>query len=205
MKRNKLRLIGLTGGIGTGKSTVSNMLIEKGYAVIDSDKISREVVEPQKPAYNKITQEFGKSIINEDKTINRKALGKLIFNDDQARKKLNSIIHPYILNQTLKIIGDLSKSNDIIFLDIPLLFEEYQLFTEYGIEFDEIWLIYTTKNTQIKRLMDRDKISKEEALKKIAAQIDINEKKTRSSKIIDNGGDLRELKLKIEKALNEII
>lgn len=205
MKRNKLRLIGLTGGIATGKSTVSNMLIEKGYAVIDSDKISREVVEPQKPAYNKITQEFGKSIINEDKTINRKALGKLIFNDDQARKKLNSIIHPYILNQTLKIIGDLSKSNDIIFLDIPLLFEEYQLFTEYGIEFDEIWLIYTTKNTQIKRLMDRDKISKEEALKKIAAQIDINEKKTRSSKIIDNGGDLRELKLKIEKALNEII
>ncbi|MCK9443878.1 MAG: dephospho-CoA kinase [Tissierellaceae bacterium] len=205
MKRNKLRLIGLTGGIATGKSTVSNMLIDKGYAVIDSDKISREVVEPQKPAYNKITQEFGKSIINEDKTINRKALGKLIFNDDQARKKLNSIIHPYILNQTLKIIGDLSKSNDIIFLDIPLLFEEYQLFTEYGIEFDEIWLIYTTRNTQIKRLMDRDKISKEEALKKIAAQIDINEKKTRSSKIIDNGGDLRELKLKIEKALNEII
>lgn len=205
MKRNKLKLIGLTGGIATGKSTVSNMLIDKGYAVIDSDKIAREVVEPQKPAYNKIAEEFGQDIINKDRTIDRKALGMLIFNDDQARKKLNSIVHPHILDETLKAIEDLSKSNDIIFLDIPLLFEEYQLFTQYGIEFDEIWLIYTTRDTQIKRLMDRDKTSKEEALKKIEAQIDINEKKKRSSKIIENEGDLIELRLKIEKALNEII
>ncbi|MFA5576191.1 MAG: dephospho-CoA kinase [Tissierellaceae bacterium] len=205
MRQNRPKIIGLTGGIATGKSTVSRILIGKGYALIDSDKISRELVQVGKAAYNEIIQEFGTSILNDDKSINRGALGKLIFNSSQARMDLNAILHPHIVGETLVKIEKLSKSNKIIFLDIPLLFEVYGLFADHGISFDEIWLVYTDRDTQVKRLMERDGIAREEALKKIESQMDIEEKRPRSSRIIDNRGNLQSLGLQVDRALNELI
>jgi dephospho-CoA kinase len=205
MIQNKCILIGLTGGISTGKSTVSKIIMEKGYALIDADKIAREVVESNKPAYIKIVEEFGNRILLDDKSIDRKALGKIIFSNKENRERLNSITHPYIFEAIRLKIDELCSNKNIIFLDIPLLFEQYELWEKYNIIFDEIWLVYIDKDTQIERLMKRDGISKEEALKKIESQMDINYKKTKSSKTIENSGDIEYLKEQIDKLLRELI
>jgi len=205
MIQSKTMLIGLTGGIASGKSTVSSYIEEKGYSLIDADKIAREVVEIGEPAYNEIVEEFGSNILQEDKNINRKVLGNIIFNDEKSRQRLNSIIHPYIF-KTIKLkVDELSDENKIVFLDIPLLFEQYDLWEEYNIRFDEIWLVYLNKKLQIERLIKRDKISKTEALRKIESQMPIDTKKTRSSKTIDNSGDVEYLKEQINKMLSELI
>lgn len=205
MTLNNCKIIGLTGGISTGKSTVSNILVGMGYALIDADKTAREVVEINKPAYLKIVEEFGEDILLVDKSIDRKVLGSIIFNDEKAREKLNNIIHPYIFQAIKDHLLELCKNNLTVFLDIPLLFEEYHLWGKYGIRFHEIWLVYIDKDTQIKRLMKRDNISKEEALKKIGSQMDTNHKKTLSSKIIDNSGDMKCLKEQVDKLLLELV
>ncbi|WP_353096665.1 dephospho-CoA kinase [Tissierella praeacuta] len=205
MIQNSRILIGLTGGISTGKSTVSNIIIEKGYPLIDADKIARKVVEIDKPAYIKIMKEFGENILLEDKSIDRKALGNIVFNNKERLERLNNIVHPYIFEYIKLQIDRLSLNNPIIFLDIPLLFEQYDLWKRFNIKFDEIWLVYLDSDTQMERLMKRDGISKEEALSRMKSQMDINYKRTRSSKIIDNSGDVEYLKIQIDKLLSELI
>ncbi|NLK44464.1 MAG: dephospho-CoA kinase [Tissierellia bacterium] len=205
MKQNNCKLIGLTGGISTGKSTVANFLLNKGYLLIDADKIAREVVEVGRPAYIEIVEEFGEGILKEDKSINRKALGNIIFSNEEARERLNRITHPHIFNSIKEKIGVLSKDNSIIFLDIPLLFEEYSSLIKHGIRFDEIWLVYLDRDSQIDRLMKRDNISREEALRKIQSQMDLDEKKKKASKIIDNRGDIVSLEKQIDKLLGDLI
>lgn len=204
MKQNKSTIIGLTGGISTGKSTVSSILDEKGFKIIDADKIARNVVEKGKDAYFKIIEYFGKDILSTDGDIDRKALGNIIFNDKNLRESLNSITHPYIFKEIKNQIENMAKNNSIIFLDVPLLFEQYRLWREYSIEFNEIWLVYCDKDTQINRLMKRDDISKEEAEKKINSQMSLDKKKTMSSKTIDNSKDLGYLKKQIEELLKVI-
>lgn len=205
MTQNKCKIVGLTGGIASGKSTVSNILMKKGYRVIDADKIARRVVEVGKPSYMKIVEEFGPEILLDDKTINRKALGNIIFNDEGAREKLNKITHPYIFQTIKDNLERLCKDNHIVFLDIPLLFEEFSLLKRNDIQFDEIVLVYIDKELQIERLKKRDKISREEALKKIEVQLAMDEKIKRSSKTINNSGDLKYLNEQIEKLLLELI
>lgn len=204
MKQNKSTIIGLTGGISTGKSTVSSILDEKGFKIIDADKIARNVVEKGKDAYFKIIEYYGKDILSTDGDIDRKALGNIIFNDKNLRESLNSITHPYIFKEIKNQIENMAKNNSIIFLDVPLLFEQYRLWREYSIEFNEIWLVYCDKDTQINRLMKRDDISKEEAEKKINSQMSLDKKKTMSSKTIDNSKDLGYLKKQIEELLKVI-
>lgn len=198
-------LIGLTGGIATGKSTVANIILKKGFSLIDADKIAREIVEVDRPAYYRIVDEFGKDILNEDKTINRKALGKIIFSNKEAREKLNSITHPYIFQSIKDKIDQLSKNNSVIFIDIPLLFEQYSSLIQHGISFDEIWLVYVDRDTQLDRLMKRDNITRDEAMRKIESQMDIEEKKKRASKIIDNRGDIDSLEKQLDEILVELI
>lgn len=205
MKPNKATIIGLTGGIATGKSTVSNILISKGYALIDADKIARQVTEINRPAYLKIIEQFGEDILKNDKFIDRKKLGSIIFKDENARETLNGIIHPYVFEEIKSEIMGLSKGKTIIFIDIPLLFEQFHEFKKYGIEFDEIWLVYASKEIQTHRLMKRDDISKEEAWDKIGAQISINEKKLRATKIIDNNEEIENLYIQLDKLLVELI
>lgn len=205
MTQSKNIIIGLTGGIASGKSTVSNILIEKGYELIDADKIARKVVEVGSPAYYKIVEEFGDGILLADKTIDRKALGKIIFSDKKARTKLNNISHPFIFKSIKGELMEKAKDKNIIFLDIPLLFEQYDLWKEYDIQFDEIVLVYLNEDSQVERLKKRDNISREEALSKIKSQLSMDEKLKKSSKTIDNSGNIEQLNEQIDKLLLELI
>ncbi len=189
---NKTKIIGLTGGIATGKSTVSAILKCKGFKVIDADIIAREVVEIGKSAYNDIVSAFGRQILNEDLTINRSKLGDIIFHDSESRNKLNSIVHPRVTKEILRQINKYSKNNNVIFLDIPLLIEQKEKLKDLLI--DEIWLVYTSQEIQIKRLIKRDNIDFDKASVKIRTQIPIDEKRKYADVIIDNTNDISALK-----------
>lgn len=204
MTQNNCLLIGLTGGIATGKSTVSGLLLEKGYKIIDADIISREVVKVGKSAYNDIVNTFGLRILMDDRSINRKKLGRLIFNSSILRDALNNIVHPRVFEEIKLQINKYCHGNRIIFLDIPLLFEAYNRTEEYGIVFNEIWLVYTDKENQLKRLMQRDKIGKEEALSKINSQLSLEDKIDKSTRVLINNGDIHLLEENLNKLLEEI-
>ena len=202
MKQNKTTVIGLTGGIATGKSTVSNILKEKGYKIIDADKIAKDIVDINCPAYNDIVQYFGKNILNKDKSINRAYLAEKIFADQILREKLNEITHPRIIEKIKEEI-EISNKEDIIFLDIPLLLEIKDSFKEYDVYMDEIWLVYCDENTTVERLMKRNNLNYEEAMKRIKSQISIEEKRKLADTIIDNTGDTDNLMRNVEKALQK--
>ncbi|HEY4543806.1 MAG TPA: dephospho-CoA kinase [Tissierellaceae bacterium] len=182
MKPNNIKIIGLTGGIATGKSTVSEILKKNGYTVIDADIIAREVVNIDKPSYEEIKKYFGNEILLENKEIDRKKLGSIVFNDIDKLLVLNELTHPYIYEEILKQVN-INKGKNI-FIDIPLLFEEEDKIKKSGIEFDEIWLVASDYDIQVQRLMKRDKISKEEAVKKIKLQMNLKEKIDKSDLVI---------------------
>lgn len=202
MKQNKCIVIGLTGGISTGKSTVTKIIIENGFKVIDADKIAREVVEIGKPAYEDIVRVFGEEILDKNFNIDRKKLGSIIFNNKEYRMKLNAIVHPRVFQTMREKLMDYSIENAVVFLDIPLLIEEMDIINGYGITFDEIWVVYTKENIQIERLMDRDNISYQDAYKKIKSQMPIEQKIKYANRIIDNNNGLNELVVQVKKLLN---
>lgn len=205
MKQNNPKIIGITGGIATGKSTVTDILIKKGYIVIDADKIARQVVDIGLPAYEEVVSYFGKSILKEDGAIDRQKLGNQIFCDESSRKKLNDIVHPYVLSAIKKNIDKYIGEEKILFLDIPLLIEEIDKFQEHKIYFDEIWLIYVDEKTQLNRLLKRDGINEKEGIYKIKAQMPIDMKKDYATRIIDNRGDKKALEKQIDDILFKII
>lgn len=180
-------VIGLTGGIGAGKSTVGRFLKELGAKVIDADAVARKVVEPGKPAWEEIRAIFGPQYLNPDGTINRRALGNLIFNDTQAREKLNAITHPKIKAEILKEIEVYRKEEPtgIVVVEAPLLLEA-------GMEdmVDEIWVVTAPEEVRLQRLMERDNLSPEEALKRIRAQLPEETKVKYATRIIDTRGNL---------------
>lgn len=202
-KKNKI--IGLTGGIATGKSTVSKILRNNGFVVLDADIIARRVVEIGKKAYLDILKAFGEDVLNDDLTINRKKLGNIIFNSEEHRLMLNSIVHPRVTEEIKREIKYNLGKEKVIFLDIPLLLEEKDKLLKGGLKFDEIWLVYADRKSQLERLMLRDNISEEMAIGRINSQMDIEEKKNLSDKIIDNRGDLSDLKELMSKIIKEII
>ena len=197
-------VIGLTGGIGTGKSTVSQILREKKFPVIDLDTISHEVIKIPK-VIEKIVENFGKEVLensgnfeNENNAIriSREKLGKIIFENKEKRLLLNSIMHPEILHVMREQISKYKKNNKIIFVEIQLLFE-----VQWEKEFDYILLISAKKSTQIRRILERDKRSEIDALNIINSQLSLDEKKKRSNFVIENDGNIEELKEKIDKFL----
>ena len=205
MRHTNSKIIGLTGGIASGKSTVSSILIDKGYKVIDADILSREVVAIGKPAYKDIIKYFGENILNEDKSLNRRALGDLVFSDEEHLLVLNNIIHPYIFKEIQNYIDNTPISDNIIFVDIALLIEKYDELKKQGIIFDEIWLIYVDEDTQLKRLMLRNNLNEKQATDRIKAQIPLKEKKEKATKIIDNNGSLTQLNQNVEELLKEFM
>lgn len=205
MKQNSTKIIGLTGGIATGKSTVSNILKEYDYKVIDADKIARDVVENGKPAYKDIVNYFGVEILSEDNAIDRKKLGNKIFKDNVLREKLNNIIHPHVFKTIKELIIEYSKNEKLIFVDVPLLIEEIEKFKKYEIDIHEIWLVYVDEKTQLDRLATRDYINEDEGFRRIKAQMPIEYKRRYATKIIDNRGDLKALRKQMEKIIDELI
>lgn len=206
MKYNKEigKIIGLTGGIATGKSTVSKILREEGYQVIDADLIARDIVKPGKPAYKELVAYYGENILNPDKTINRPVLGQLVFSNKDLVKKLNQITHPYIFQEIKKEIEESRKKENIIFLDIPLLFEEKDKLNKHNIKLDEIWLVYVDEDLQLERLVKRNKLEKKEASERISLQIPIEEKKKMATRVIDNSKDIDFLREEIREKLSQL-
>ena len=196
----KSRIIGLTGSISTGKSTVSNYLIEKGYKVIDADKITHELMEKGKVNYFKIIEHFGESILDKNFEIDRKKLSNIVFSDENELNMLNYLTHPNIFNkikQTIEISED-----KIIFLDIALLIE-FIKDEKWDIPLDEIWLVYVNRFTQLERLMKRNNYSKEEAKSRIYAQMNIDKKIKYADFILYNDRDLKHLYEQIDERLKK--
>lgn len=190
-------IIGLTGSIATGKSTVSRMLREKGYPIIDADEISRQVVEPGSPVLTSITEAFGPDVLLSDGSLNREMLGSLIFNDRENREKLNGIMHPAVRKEMLRQKEEwLENGSNTVIMDIPLLFE-----SKLQSYVDKILVVSATPEIQMERLMVRNGYSADEAEIRINAQLPISEKEKGADAVINNNGTLKET----EKQLDELI
>lgn len=189
-------LLGLTGGIASGKSTVVDIFKKNGIPTVDTDSIAREIVEPGEKAWVKIVEYFGQAILLPDKTINRKKLGDIVFRSQIKRKKLEKITHPIIIEETMKRAKKLEEKFNMVVVDVPLLFE-----ANMEASFDLIIVVYVDKITQLRRLIDRDNISKEEALLRIETQIDIEIKKEKADIIINNNLKIEETEKQVKNLI----
>lgn len=196
-----MKVIGLTGGTGSGKSVVSRLLEKAGAVIVDADKISREIVEIGKPAYQEIVCYFGDSILQQDGCIFRKKLGEIVFQDIEKLSFLNKCTHKYIAQEMEKQIAHAKMENQAfcIVLDAPLLFEA-------GLEkiCDAIWVVYATENVRVSRIMQRDGISEELAKARIANQKTWAEYQALSDLVLDNSQDTTYLQKQVEQALQTI-
>lgn len=179
-------LVGLTGGIATGKSTVSALLRQLGCVIIDADLLAREVVEPGEPAYEEIVAEFGRGVLQPDGALDRKALGAIVFADPPRRKRLEAITHPRIRERFVRRLAELAQRGfrGLVVFDAPVMIES----GNYR-NVERLVVVVTDEATQIARLMARDGISHEEALRKIASQMPLAEKAKLADYVIDNSGD----------------
>ncbi|EPD54198.1 dephospho-CoA kinase [Paenisporosarcina sp. HGH0030] len=192
-------IIGLTGSIASGKSTISAMLKEKGYPIIDADLVARVVVEPGTVTLSDIECIFGKEVMNEDGTLNREALGQLIFHDPAKRKQLNDLMHPAIRAEMLRQRDELFESGEeTLIMDIPLLFESrLQHFV------DKILVVSVKEEIQLQRLMQRNSLSEEEAKARIQSQLPLSEKEKGADAVIYNNGSIEQSKVQLERILAE--
>lgn len=194
-------IIGLTGSIASGKSTVSAMLKEKGYPIVDADEIARLVVEPGSAVMQKIQETFGDEVILKDGTLNREVLGQQIFGDEKKRALLNAIMHPAIRAEMVRQRDShLANGEDVVIMDIPLLFEsKLQSFVE------KIIVVTVTPENQKNRLMKRNNLTEEEAMRRIQSQLPLAVKEAGADAVIDNNGTLEETEKQLEIALNKVI
>ncbi|NMA04255.1 MAG: dephospho-CoA kinase [Clostridiales bacterium] len=188
-------IIGLTGGIASGKTTVSNILRELGAIIIDADEISRKIVEKGKPALDEIREYFGEKVLLENGELNRKKLGDIVFDNAEELRKLSEITLPYIVEEITDEINLCKETyNDcVIVLDAALLIEQNLMYLV-----EEIWLVVAPRETQFERLVEREDISRDGAEKRIDAQMSPEHKKKYAHKIIDNSKDLDHLRAQIE-------
>ena len=192
-------LIGRTGGIGAGKTTVSEYLKEKGYTVLDADLVAREIVEPGTETLLTLAETFGKDIIDPDGSLNRGRLADIAFSDSKQKKLLDRIMH----GKVIKILLDRAKTmsdQQLVFIDVPLLFESGM--DQY---MDQVWLVDADDEVRILRVMDRDGSSREEVLNRIRYQLGRDEKKEKAHFILDNSGVKGSLYNQIDKILNILI
>ena len=178
-------IAGLTGGIASGKSTVSAFLEDAGAVIVDADKIAREVVQKDRPAWRKIVDAFGRSILLPDGEINRILLGEIIFGDPAQQLILNRIVHPDVFAETAMRLAEIENKQPgaVVILDVPLLIE-----SGMDMDFSEILVVYVPESVQIQRLMARDRLTQTQALARIRSQMPIEEKKKHATIVIDNSG-----------------
>ena len=197
-------IVGLTGGIGTGKSTVSRKLRERGYPVIDLDVISREVIEYPE-VINELVRNFGIEILESQnnisgkKSISRNKLRQTVFKEEKKVSVLNSIMHPPIVEEMRRQVENFKKNYKTVFVEVQLLFE-----AKLEKEFDLTVLVYADKKTQLERVLKRDGRKEEEVQQIINAQMDMTEKRRLSNYIIENNGDSEMLDLEIEKFIKKL-
>lgn len=190
-------IIGLTGSIASGKSTVANMLKEYGLPIVDADVVARVVVEPGTETLAKIAEAFGDEVITENGEMDRAKVGSIIFHDESKRKVLNDIIHPAIRAEMLRQRDEhLANGANTVIMDIPLLFEsKLQHYVE------KILVVTVSEETQLRRLMERNQLSEEEALARISSQLPLSEKEKGADAVIDNNGTVEETREQLDTVL----
>ncbi|WP_242943767.1 dephospho-CoA kinase [Peptoclostridium litorale] len=192
-----MRLIGLTGSIGTGKSTVSKMLSERGIEVIDADAISRRISEVGNEGYNKIVELFGKGVLGDDKSLDRKKIGSIVFSNRAELKRLNDAMHPIIVREIEKRVKELDMDgHDIAVLDAPLLIE-----TGLNESVDFVLLIVCSEEIQLDRIQKRDGLDRKQAEGRIRNQMEQDAKREYADYVIDNSKDIHSLEDEVEKFL----
>ena len=191
-------VIGLTGGIGCGKSLVSRYLQNKQYPVIDADQIARQIMEPGQLGLVRVREAFGDSVIQADGTLDRKNLGEIVFNDQAQLEKLNAITHP-LIRQMLKEAIQKHSAQEIVIVDVPLLFES----GGYADWVDEIWVVTASLDQQLKRIMERDSLSAGQAQARIDAQWPIAKKVEMADFVIDNSRTMEQTYEQVEQRLQQ--
>ncbi|HAR4368860.1 TPA: dephospho-CoA kinase [Staphylococcus aureus] len=192
------KVIGLTGGIASGKSTVSELLSVFGFKVVDADKAAREAVKKGSKGLAQVREVFGDEAIDENGEMNRRYMGGLVFNHPEKRLELNAIIHPIVRDIMEEEKQEYLKQGYNVIMDIPLLFEN-----ELENTVDEVWVVYTSESIQMDRLMQRNNLSLEDAKARVYSQISIDKKSRMADHVIDNLGDKLELKQNLERLLEE--
>ena len=193
------KIIGITGGIASGKSTVTDFLKQQGYQVIDADQVVHELQEPGGRLYQALLPAFGPAILREDGRLDRAKLGAMIFGNPDLLAQSSQLQNEIIREELARRRDLLAETEAVFFMDLPLLFE-----LEYDNWFDQIWLVDVTEETQLSRLMNRNALNQEEAEKRIAAQLSLQEKRKRADVLIDNNGSLEETRQQLRDALQKL-
>lgn len=187
------KVLGLTGGIATGKSTVTNIFKEFNFPVISADEVAREVVEPGTNGLAQIVETFGEQFLNSDGTLNRSKLGKLVFSDHDKLDKLNDLLQPVIHHEIGRQITKLKENHPaLIVLEIPLLFEQHN---EEMVDY--VMVVITSDHDQLKRLKQRNGLSNEEASQRINSQMPLKDKINLADIVIDNSGSVEETRKQV--------
>jgi dephospho-CoA kinase len=195
-----VKLVGLTGGIASGKSTVASILRRFGAAIINADDLSREVVHPGQDAWKEIIDAFGPDILQEDKTLERRKLRKIVFDNPEARKKLETIIHPRVRALAERKISELAAAGSLIIVyEVPLLFEN-----QIHLWLRPVIVVTCDIETQKKRLLERDHLTELEVHQHLDAQMSLNEKRKLADYVIENDGTLEELEEQVLAVLQKI-
>lgn len=182
------KIIGITGGIASGKSTVTNFLRQKGFEVVDADALVHQLQKPGGRLYQILVEHFGEKVLLEDGYLNRPILASLIFSNPEEQEWSKETQGQIIREELGSLRDKLAQTEDIFFMDIPLLFEQ-----DYASWFDETWLVYVSREPQLDRLMNRDQLSKESAETRLASQWPLEEKKKFATYILDNNGSREQL------------
>lgn len=193
------KIIGITGGIASGKSTVVAEIRKHGYQVIDADQVVHELQAKGGKLYQALCNWLGTDILQENGELDRKKLGQLIFSSKDMLEKSSHLQNGIIREELARRRDELAKTQKVFFMDIPLLIEH-----DYMEWFDDIWLVHLDEKTQLERLVMRNHFSKEEAKKRMASQMSTEAKKPYADKLLDNSGDLTELKAQINQLLQEL-
>ena len=192
------KIIGITGGIASGKSTVTNFLRQRGFQVVDADALVHQLQKPGGRLFKALVQHFGQEIILENGELNRPLLASLIFSNTEEREWSKRTQGEIIREELASLRDNLAQQESIFFMDIPLLFEQ-----DYSSWFDETWLVYVDRDVQLKRLMKRDQLSKELAEARLSAQWPLEEKKGLASQVIDNNGSQDQLLAQVNSLLEK--
>lgn len=193
------KIIGITGGIASGKSTVTDFLRKAGYEVIDADQVVHELQEPGGRLYQALVAAFGEGILTAEGRLDRPKLGAMIFGSPELLEKSSQLQNAIIWEELARRRDDLAGTEQVFFMDIPLLFEQ-----GYEGWFDQVWLVDVSRETQLKRLMARNQLSQEAAQQRLAAQLTSEERRNKTDWIIDNNGSLEATQNQINSLLQQI-
>ncbi len=201
-------IVGLTGGIGSGKSTVAGLLEKRGARVVDADAIVHELQAPGEPLLDEIAEAFGPEVLTAEGALDREALGAIVFRDPEARQRLNQIVHPKVGAEFARRLQAARESGvALIVLDIPLLFESRRAGTggASAMDFDAIVLVWVPRETQIERQIRRDGHGRDEAERRVASQMPLDEKRALADHVIDNSGTLEETERQVGALYDRLV